>query len=63
MAPVKYTYVVSQSEFDELVRENVDEWEMTDEEAVEEAVKAFEVQGGDTSTCVKKIGGLINIGR
>lgn len=60
--PVRFTYVVSQSDFDELVRENLDEWDMGEGEAVEEAVKALESQGGDCSTCVKKVGGLVNIG-
>ena len=61
--PVKYTYVVSQSDFDELVRENVDEWEMDEEEAIASATTALESQGGDCSACVKKIGGLVAIGR
>ena len=61
--PVKYTYVVSQSDFDELVRENVDEWDMEEEEAIASATTALESQGGDCSACVKKIGGLVAIGR
>lgn len=48
---------ISQQTFDECVRENVDEFEMSAEEAVADAVQQFESQGVDLSNVVKRAPG------
>lgn len=47
---------VSQKAFDEVVQENITEFEMTPEEAAEDAVSQFEAQGADLSQIVKDPG-------
>jgi hypothetical protein len=45
---------ISQETFDECVRENVDEFDMSAEEAVADAVQQFESQGVDLSNVIKR---------
>lgn len=45
---------ISQETFDECVRENVDEFEMSTAEAVADAVQQFESQGVDLSNIIKR---------
>lgn len=47
---------ISQETFNEVVQENMNEFNMTEEEAVEEAVKQFEAQGVDLANIVKAVG-------
>ena len=46
---VKMTRRITQETFDECVQGNIDDFEMEPDEAVEEAVKEFELQGVDLS--------------
>ncbi|GLE02129.1 hypothetical protein PINS_up010967 [Pythium insidiosum] len=48
---------ISQETFDEVVKENMEEFEMTPEEALEDAVAQFESQGVDLSNIIKLVGG------
>jgi len=38
--------IISQETFDSVVKENIDDFEMTEEEAISDAVKQFEAQVG-----------------
>ena len=44
---------ITQETFDGVVRENVEEFEMDLDEAVEDAVKQFQSQGVDLSSVIK----------
>jgi hypothetical protein len=48
-APIR----VSQEAFDEVVRENMEEFDMPEEEAVADAVAQFKMQGVDLSNIVR----------
>jgi len=56
---VRYQYTmaapirVSQEAFDEVVRENMEEFDMPEEEAVADAVAQFKMQGVDLSNIVR----------
>ncbi|KAL5004038.1 hypothetical protein ScPMuIL_017494 [Solemya velum] len=45
---------ISQQTFDDVVKENIEEFDMTPEEAIEDAAKQFESQGVDLSTIVQE---------
>jgi hypothetical protein len=45
---------ISQETFDNVVKENMDEFEMSIEEAIEDAIKQFESQGVDLSAILTK---------
>ncbi|KAL0810729.1 hypothetical protein ABMA28_010051 [Loxostege sticticalis] len=47
--------VITQETYDEVVKENIDEFEMTPEEAIKEAVAQFEAQGVDLSNIIKDL--------
>ncbi|XP_028161613.1 armadillo repeat-containing protein 6 homolog [Ostrinia furnacalis] len=47
--------VITQETYDEVVQENIDEFEMTPEEAIKEAVAQFEAQGVDLSNIIKDL--------
>ncbi|XP_069672945.1 armadillo repeat-containing protein 6 homolog [Periplaneta americana] len=46
--------VITQETFDDVVKENMEEFDMSPEEAVQEAVQQFEAQGVDLSNIVKE---------
>ena len=54
---VKMTRRITQEAFDECVQGNIDDFEMEPDEAVEEAVKEFELQGVDLSQIDKTYAG------
>ena len=54
---VKVLRRISQETFDECVQGNIDDFEMEPDEAVEEAVKEFELQGVDLSQIHKSYAG------
>ncbi|XP_039765878.1 armadillo repeat-containing protein 6 homolog [Pararge aegeria] len=47
--------VITQETYDDVVKENIDEFDMTPEEAVKEAVAQFEAQGVDLSNIIKDL--------
>ncbi|KAM3956362.1 armadillo repeat-containing protein 6 homolog [Aphomia sociella] len=47
--------VITQETYDEVVKENIDEFEMTPEDAVKEAIAQFEAQGVDLSNIIKDL--------
>ncbi|XP_054005823.1 armadillo repeat-containing protein 6 homolog [Hylaeus anthracinus] len=47
--------VISQETYDEVVNENIEQFSMTPEEAVEDAIKQFEAQGVDLSNIMKDL--------
>lgn len=47
--------VITQETYDEIVKENIDEFDMTPEEAIKEAVAQFEAQGVDLSNIIKDL--------
>nr|XP_034172742.1 armadillo repeat-containing protein 6 homolog [Osmia lignaria] len=47
--------VISQETYDEVVNENIEQFSMSPEEAVEDAVKQFEAQGIDLSNIIKDL--------
>lgn len=47
--------VISQETFDEVVKENIDEFSMIPEEAIEDAIEQFKAQGVDLSNIVKEL--------
>ncbi|KOX70802.1 Armadillo repeat-containing protein 6 like protein [Melipona quadrifasciata] len=47
--------VISQETYDEVVNENMEQFSMTPEEAIEDAVKQFEAQGIDLSNIIKDL--------
>ncbi|KAJ8708814.1 hypothetical protein PYW08_010196 [Mythimna loreyi] len=47
--------VITQETYDEVVKENIEEFEMTPEEAIKEAVAQFEAQGVDLSNIIKDL--------
>ncbi|KAH9631254.1 hypothetical protein HF086_011958 [Spodoptera exigua] len=47
--------VITQETYDEVVKENIDEFDMTPEEAIKEAVAQFEAQGVDLSNIIKDL--------
>ncbi|CAK9831060.1 Armadillo repeat-containing protein 6 homolog [Anthophora retusa] len=47
--------VISQETYDEVVNENMEQFSMTPEEAIEDAVKQFEAQGVDLSNIIKDL--------
>ena len=49
--------IVSQAAFDEVVNENIEDFEMEPEEALADAIEQFEKQGVDLSAVVRKVGG------
>ena len=54
---VKMLRRITQETFDECVQGNIDDFEMEPDEAVEEAVKEFELQGVDISQIDKSYAG------
>lgn len=53
MAPSIKKMTISQESFDAAVKENMDDFDMDLEEAVQDAVQAFKIQGVDLSgTCI-----------
>ncbi|TMW69256.1 hypothetical protein Poli38472_001412 [Pythium oligandrum] len=50
---------ISQETFDEVVQENVDEFDMTLEEATLDAIAQFESQGVDLSNIIKSVGASV----
>ncbi|XP_051174994.1 armadillo repeat-containing protein 6 homolog [Leptopilina boulardi] len=47
--------VISQQTYDDVVQENINEFEMSPEEAITEAIKEFEAQGVDLSNIIKDL--------
>ncbi|CAH2098453.1 unnamed protein product [Euphydryas editha] len=47
--------VITQDTYDEVVKENIEEFDMTPEEAINEAVAQFEAQGVDLSNIIKDL--------
>ncbi|XP_076245560.1 armadillo repeat-containing protein 6 homolog [Calliopsis andreniformis] len=47
--------VITQETYDEVVNENIEQFSMTPEEAIEDAVKQFEAQGVDLSNIIKDL--------
>ncbi|XP_075985983.1 armadillo repeat-containing protein 6 homolog [Anticarsia gemmatalis] len=47
--------VITQETYDEVVKENIDEFDMSPEEAIKEAVAQFEAQGVDLSNIIKDL--------
>ncbi|GLV43421.1 uncharacterized protein CBL_03963 [Carabus blaptoides fortunei] len=47
--------IISQKTYDDVVRENIDEFGMTVEEAISDAIKQFEAQGVDLSNIIKDV--------
>ncbi|CAF4942324.1 unnamed protein product [Pieris macdunnoughi] len=47
--------IISQDTYDEVVRENIDEFDMSPEEAIKEAITQFEAQGVDLSNIIKDL--------
>ncbi|XP_013147163.1 PREDICTED: armadillo repeat-containing protein 6 homolog [Papilio polytes] len=47
--------VITQETYDEVVKENMDEFDMSPEEAVKEAIAQFEAQGVDLSNIIKEL--------
>ncbi|XP_045455010.1 armadillo repeat-containing protein 6 homolog [Melitaea cinxia] len=47
--------VITQDTYDEVVKENIEEFDMTPEEAIKEAVAQFEAQGVDLSNIIKDL--------
>ena len=47
---------ISQETFDEAVKENMEDFDMEEEEAVADAIKQFEMQGVDLSNIDKRVG-------
>lgn len=47
--------VISQDTYDDLVKENIDEFDMTPEEAIKEAISQLEAQGVDLSNIIKDL--------
>ncbi|XP_049881038.1 armadillo repeat-containing protein 6 homolog [Pectinophora gossypiella] len=47
--------VVTQETYDEIVKENMEEFDMTPEEAIREAIAQFEAQGVDLSNIIKDV--------
>ncbi|VVC92705.1 unnamed protein product, partial [Leptidea sinapis] len=52
---LKMVRVISQETYDEVVKENMDELDMTPEEAIKEAIAQFEAQGVDLSNIMKDL--------
>lgn len=44
---------IKQETFDSVVRENIEEFDMEESEALKEAIEQFESQGNFTSLCFK----------
>ncbi|XP_045506934.1 armadillo repeat-containing protein 6 homolog [Colias croceus] len=47
--------IISQETYDEVVRENIEEFDMTPEDAIKEAVAQFEAQGVDLSNIIRDL--------
>ncbi|XP_041972053.1 armadillo repeat-containing protein 6 homolog [Aricia agestis] len=47
--------VITQETYDEVVKENIDEFDMSPEEAIKEAIAQFEAQGVDLSNIIKDL--------
>ncbi|XP_068624138.1 armadillo repeat-containing protein 6 homolog [Battus philenor] len=47
--------VITQETYDEIVKENMDEFDMSPEEAIKEAIAQFEAQGVDLSNIIKDL--------
>ncbi|XP_046434464.1 armadillo repeat-containing protein 6 homolog [Neodiprion fabricii] len=47
--------VITQETYDEVVKENIEEFSMTAEEAIDDAIKQFEAQGIDLSNVIKDL--------
>ncbi|CAK1547615.1 unnamed protein product [Leptosia nina] len=47
--------IISQETYDDVVRENIDEFDMDPEEAIKEAIAQFEAQGVDLSNIIKDL--------
>eukprot|EP00039_Didymoeca_costata_P026525 m.16065 g.16065 ORF g.16065 m.16065 type:complete len:492 (+) comp5578_c0_seq1:93-1568(+) len=57
MANLRVVPQITQTSFDEVVKENMEEFEMEGEEALEDAIKQFESQGVDLSNIIKRVPG------
>ncbi|XP_013178803.1 PREDICTED: armadillo repeat-containing protein 6 homolog isoform X2 [Papilio xuthus] len=47
--------VITQETYDDVVKENMDEFDMSPEEAIKEAIAQFEAQGVDLSNIIKNL--------